>query len=73
MRGLVVRSVIVPEGVSYRLSETDPGIEYRLALRLQERPRPGKIEGAVEIFTDHPDEDRLVVPLYAIVRGGRRS
>jgi uncharacterized protein DUF1573 len=71
-RPLTVTRVAVPEDVvSYRLSTTQEGIEYRLALRLRDGLRPGKVEATVEIFTDHPGEERLVVPLYAIVRGGR--
>jgi hypothetical protein len=68
-----VTGVSVPQDVvTYTLSPVEEGLEYRLTLRLREGLRPGKIEDVVEIFTDHPEERRLVVPLYAIVRGGRR-
>jgi len=72
---LAVTAVSVPQRiVSYRLDTVQEGQEYRLTLRLRDGLPPGKVEGAVEIFTDHPDEGRLVVPLYAIVRdGGRRG
>jgi len=72
---LAVTAVSVPERVvSYRLDTVQEGQEYRLTLRLRDGLPPGKVEGAVEIFTNHPDEGRLVVPLYAIVRdGGRRG
>jgi hypothetical protein len=69
-RPFTVTRVAVPdEFVTYRLSTAEVGLEYRLALRLRDFLRPGKVEGLVEIFTDHPGEERLVVPLYAIVRG----
>jgi len=31
----------------------------------------GTVERTVDIFTDHPDEGHLAVPLYAIVRDGK--
>jgi hypothetical protein len=70
-RPLTVTRVAAPEDiVAWELSPVREGVEYRLLLRLRDGVRPGKIESAVEIFTDHPDEQRLVVPLYAIVRRG---
>jgi hypothetical protein len=72
---LTVTRVKVPtELVTYDLKPVEPGVEYLLSLRLREGLRPGKIESEVEIFTDHPDEPRVVVPLYAVIRGrGRRG
>jgi hypothetical protein len=73
-RPLAVTKVSVPEDiVTYRLEATREGVEYQLTLRLRHGLPPGKVEGAIEILTDHPDEDRLVVPLYAIIRGRRRG
>jgi hypothetical protein len=66
-RPLTVTRVTVPDVVTYTLSPLQDGVEYKLTLRLREGLRPGKLEAAVEIFTDHPDEDHLVVPLYAII------
>jgi Protein of unknown function (DUF1573) len=71
-RPLAVTRVTVPDVISYSLSSVEDGVEYKLTLRLREGLRPGKLESAVEIFTDHPDESHLVVPLYAIVRDPRR-
>lgn len=68
----VTRVVVRPKHVSFRLREVQEGVEYRLTLKLERGVAPGKLEGAVEIFTDHPDEDHIVVPLYAVVRDGRR-
>jgi hypothetical protein len=68
----VTRVAVPSELVTYELTAVEAGVEYRVTLRLRDQLPPGKVEGEVEIFTDHPDERRLVVPLYAIVRGGRR-
>jgi uncharacterized protein DUF1573 len=71
----VTRVAVRPPQVSYQLREVEEGVEYRLTLRLGTgagagKPA-GKVEGAVEIFTDHPDERHIVVPLYAVVRDAR--
>ena len=68
-RPVVVTRVAVPAKlVTYELTPVREGVEYRLTLRLRDGLEPGKVEAAVDIFTDHPDEGHLVVPLYAIVR-----
>ena len=72
-RPLAVVRVVVPADVaSADLSAIEEGQEWRVTVRLRDGLPPGKVEGAVEIFTDNPDERRIVVPLYAIVRGVRR-
>jgi hypothetical protein len=71
-RPFAVTRVSVPDVIAYTLSPVQEGVEYKLTLRLRDGLRPGKLEGTVEIFTDHPDEPHLVVPLYAIVRDTRR-
>jgi hypothetical protein len=72
-RPVAVTRVVVPEKIAtYTLTPVRDGEEYRLTIRLRDQLPPGKVESTVEIFTDHPDEGRLVVPLYAIVRDGRR-
>jgi len=68
----LTRVVVRPEVVSYTLETVREGVEWEIVLRLPDGLPPGKIEGAVEIFTDHPRESRLVIPLYAIVRDGAR-
>jgi hypothetical protein len=75
LRPLAVTRVAVPDRlVSYELDTVHAGVEYRLTLRLREGIPPGKVEGTIDIFTDHPDEGHLVVPVYAIVpRAGRRG
>ena len=73
VRPVAVTSVSVPQKVvTYRLDTLEEGQEYRVTLRLRDDLPPGKVEAAIEIFTDHPDEGRLVVPLYAIVRDAGR-
>src|SRR3989454_11747757 len=74
-RPLTVTSVTVPDDVvTYTLAAVQEGQEYRLTLRLRDGLKPGRVESRVEIFTDHPEEKRLVVPLYAIVReAGKRG
>lgn len=72
-RPLALTKVMVrPAAVSYVLETVREGVEWEVILRLPDGLPPGKIEGAVEIFTDHPVETRVVVPLYAIVRDGAR-
>ena len=74
-RPLKVTRIAVPDQVvTYDLDTVHDGIEYRLTLRLRDGLPPGKVEGSVDIFTDHPEEGHLVVPVYAIVpRSGRRG
>ena len=71
-RPLNVQRVTVPtDVVTYELATLKDGTEYRLTLHLREGLPAGKVQGAVDIFTDDPDDDHLIVPLYAIVRDGR--
>ena len=73
-RPLTVTRVAVPDDVAtYQLETIAEGSEYRVRLRLRDGLRPGKIQGDVEIFTNYPDEGRLLVPLFAIVRNARRG
>jgi hypothetical protein len=71
-RPIAVTRVTVPDAVTYDLATVQDGVEYRLSLRLRDGLPPGKIEGSVEIFTDHPQENRVVIPLYAVVRSSGR-
>jgi len=72
-RPLAVTRVDVPSDVvTYELTAVEEGQEYRLKIRLRDGLKPGKIETALEIHTSDPAESRIVVPLYAIVRDGRR-
>jgi hypothetical protein len=70
-RPLAVTRVKVRSDVaSYELEPIKDGVEYRITLHLRDGLPVGRVEETVEIFTNHPDEGRVVVPLYAIVRPG---
>jgi hypothetical protein len=71
-RPVTVTKVTSPENVTAELATVEDGVEYRVSLRLRDGLPPGKIEGTIEIFTTHPQESRLVVPLYAIIRPAAR-
>ena len=68
LQPLTVRRVAVPDAFDYSLRTLEDGLEYQLSLRLRDDVRPGTVSGEVEIFTDHPTEQRVVVPLHAVVR-----
>jgi hypothetical protein len=72
-RRFAVTRVLVPDEVTYRLTPVADGAEYRLTLALRPGLEPGKVERTIEIFTDHPNDAHLVVPLSAIVPAGRRG
>jgi hypothetical protein len=65
---LRVRRVAVPDSFDYSLRTLEDGLEYQLSLKLRDDVRPGTVSGEIEIFTDHPTEQRVVVPLHAIVQ-----
>lgn len=69
LQPLTVRRVAVPDGFEYSLRTLEDGLEYQLSLKLRDDVPPGTVSGEVEIFTDHPTEQRVVVPLHAVVRG----
>jgi hypothetical protein len=69
-RPMAVTKVVAPPSVAYELNTVRPGVEWTLTLRLRDPlPADGKVDTAVEIFTDHPSASHLVVPVYAIDRG----
>jgi hypothetical protein len=71
-RPLALRRIEVPERiVTYQVNTVEEGQEYHITLRLRDHLPAGKVEEKIDIYTDHPDEGHLVVPLYAIVRDGR--
>jgi hypothetical protein len=72
VRPLRITGVSAPSDVvRYALDTVEEGREYLLTLTLRDGLPTGTIERSVDIFTDHPDEGHVVVPLYAIVRDGR--
>jgi hypothetical protein len=52
--------VVPPDIATYQLETVAAGLEYRVTLRLRDGLRDGKLQGDVEIFTDHPDESSRV-------------
>jgi hypothetical protein len=68
-RPMAVTKVVAPPQVDAELRTVRAGVEWRLVLRLREVPADRKLDTAVEIFTDQPRVNRLVVPVYAIDRG----
>lgn len=68
LQPLIVRRIAVPDSFDYSLRTVEAGLEYQLSLRLRDDVRPGTVSGEIEIFTDHPTEQRVVVPLHAVVR-----
>jgi hypothetical protein len=53
--------------VAAELTPVKPGEEYRLTLRTKGESKLGRIQGEIQIFTDHPEEKVLTIPLYGIV------
>lgn len=66
---LKVVGVTAPEDVvEYDLATVEEGREYRLRIRLRRGLAPGPVAGSIEIRTNLPGEDHLVVPVDALVR-----
>src|SRR5215813_8435052 len=53
--------------VSAELTPVKQGEEYRLTLKTKGENQPGRIQGEIQVFTDHPEEKVLTIPLYGIV------
>ena len=67
----VTSASVPPELGTCALETIEPGREYRVTVRLRDGLAPGTVDGSLDIFTDHPDEGHLVVPLHGVVRPGR--
>lgn len=63
----VVRVQSSAPEVAAELSPVKQGEEYRLTLRTKGESKPGRIQGEVQVFTDHPEEKVLTIPLYGVV------
>lgn len=55
---------VVPE-----VTEIKQGEEYSVTLRTKGESKPGRIQGEVQIFTDHPEEKVLTIPVYGVING----
>lgn len=49
------------------LKTLEDGEEYTLTLNAKNDSQIGRIQGEVRVFTDHPDEKVLTIPLYGMV------
>jgi len=69
-RPIAVSAVEVPENVlGWEMKQLHPGSEYLLRVWVRDDAPAGTLDGQINIFTDHPDEVKLVVPVRAVVRG----
>lgn len=65
VRVLRVESAVA--GVGAELTPIKEGEEYLITLRVNGEREPGRIQGEVRVFTDHPQEKTLTIPLYGMV------
>jgi Protein of unknown function (DUF1573) len=65
---VALTSVTVPAPLAYDLRTVRDGLEWLLTLRLAGRFPVGFREAAVEILTDRPSIDPLIVPVFALDR-----
>ena len=49
------------------LTTVKDGEEYRLTLKVNSDGTPGQIKGEVQVFTDHPTEKVLTIPVYGML------
>jgi hypothetical protein len=63
----VVRMQNSAPDVVAEVTSVKQGEEYRLTLRTKGESKPGRIQGEVQVFTDHPEEKMLTIPLYGII------
>jgi hypothetical protein len=59
---------VIPE-----LTSVKDGAEYRLTISAKAESKPGRIQGEVQVFTDHPEEKVLTIPLYGMVADGQQA
>jgi hypothetical protein len=55
------------------LTTIKDGEEYKLTLSAKNDSKAGRIQGEVKVFTDHPDEKVLTIPLYGMVSDGQQA
>jgi hypothetical protein len=49
------------------LATVKDGEEYNLTLKVNSESTPGQIKGEVQVFTDHPTEKVLTIPVYGML------
>jgi hypothetical protein len=55
------------QGVEAEVTTVTPGAEYNVSLKISGDAAPGRINGEIKVFTDHPEESVLSIPLYGRV------
>jgi len=68
--GLKVESVHAGDGLSVTAEETDPGKEWKIAVRIDGSPAPGLLKSELRIAVNDPLVKEVVVPVYAVIRDG---
>lgn len=63
----VLRAQSSTADVVTELAPVKEGEEYRLTLRAKSDSKAGRIQGEIQVFTDHPEEKVLTIPLYGMV------
>jgi hypothetical protein len=59
--------------VAAALTTVKDGEEYKLTLTVKNDSKPGRIEGEVQMVTDHPAETLLSIPLYGMIADGSQA
>jgi hypothetical protein len=59
--------------VTPELTAVKDGAEYRLTISAKAESKPGRIQGEVQVFTDHAEETVLTIPLYGMVADGQQA
>ena len=55
------------KGVSAEVTPISAGAEYSVSVKVSGDTPPGRITGAIQVMTDHPEESVLTIPLYGRV------
>ncbi len=63
----VVRTQSSTPTVIAEMETVKEGEEYHLALKVNPEGAPGQIRGEVQVFTDHPVEKVLAIPVYGML------
>ncbi len=65
----LVRTQSSTPNVIAEVATVKDGEEYRLTLKVNPESTPGQIKGEVQVFTDHPTEKVLTIPVYGMFVG----
>jgi len=62
----LIRAQSSTPNVNAEVASVKDGEEYRLTLRVNPEGPAGQIKGEVQVFTDHPTEKVLTIPVYGM-------